>query len=219
MTGTGQMTHDHWTVGLIDDASSYCEIVREVLSEEGQVEQVLSWQSAEEYWRDTDHDNLDILYVDYRLPHMDGIELIAHIHKEKPDLPLVMLTAAASDEVIFRALRAGAVGFILKAELDDLPRTTLQILRGGAVISPSIAAKVLTAFRKPLPADHGLTTRERQVLKEIVAGASYAATSDLLGISQGTIKVHIRNIYKKLNIKNQIELTRKAYELGLGPDS
>ena len=181
-----------WSVGLIDDEEDYRLSARGIIEEEPRVRSLRLWSSAEEFWSDPAASELDILYIDYQLPHMNGVELVRMVRAKLPDLPLVMLTSAASDRVIMSALEAGAVGYILKMELEDLNKTTEQILSGGAVMSPSIALKVLQSFRKPVPDEAAqLTTRERQALELLATGASHARVGSAMGISAGTVKVQV----------------------------
>ena len=177
---------------------------------------VLAWPSAEEFWRDRSGPPLDLLYVDVHLPHMSGVDLVEIVRGKFPDLPIVMLTGVASDETIFQALRVGATGYLLKAEVDNIVEYTRMALEGGAAMTPGIALRVLQSFRKSSSGEEpNLTTREQQVLKLLVEGLSGPDVARRLGVSENTMRTHIKNVYRKLNVKSRVEMMHRAADLGL----
>lgn len=205
-----------WKLGFVENDESYSLFLMETLKTMQNVESVLQWRSAEEYWRDPSGQQLDLLFVDIGLPGMSGTELVSLISQRNPDVRMVMLTAVQTDEEIFSSLRYGAIGYILKSDVNQFKEVIEQLMDGGAVITPSIAARVLTTFRtenKLHTVD--LTKRERQVLGEIVNGLSTGEIASLFGTSDGTVRNHIKRIYKKLHVKSRVELMKKAKELGL----
>jgi DNA-binding NarL/FixJ family response regulator len=125
-----------------------------------------------------------------------------------------MLTVYRDDEKIFRSICNGASGYILKKES---PARILEAIRevhaGGAPMSSEIASRVLEAFRRLSPqhsTDAGLTSREEEILDELVKGNSYKSTADHLNISVHTVRFHIRSIYEKLHVHSKSEAVAKA---------
>ena len=160
---------------------------------------------------------VDVALVDLRLPRMTGIELIRRLKSLQPDLEIVVLTVFEDDESLYGALGAGASGYLLKdATPSDLADSLLQVHRGGAPMSPSIARRVLLEFRRPPPIpDLALTAREREVLELLTSGASYPLIAKALSISTNTVQTHIRAIYPKLEVSTKAEATAEAYRRGI----
>lgn len=205
-----------WEIGIVEDQKDFSQAIADMLMKEGLARSVRTWSSAELYWRDETKQDLDLLYVDHNLPHMSGVELIGMVAESYPEIRIVMLTRILTDNVIFRALQSGAIGYVLKSELKDINEITRQIMEGGAAITPTIALRIFKSFRKSdNPAGPKLTARERQVLEIMVTGSSTEKTAETMNISVATLRVHVKNIYKKLNINNKMDLARKASEMGL----
>ncbi len=203
-------------VGLVENDAAFEAKIRAELEKVQEVREIRSWHSAEIFWRDSRGRGIDLLFLDIKLPGMDGVELAGRIAERDPDTGIVMLSNLNSDHLIFQALRNGAIGYLLKSELGDIGETVRTILSGGATITPTIALRVLTSFRKSNPVlDGGLTDREKQILELMVSGKTIARVADTVGISVNTVNHHAKNIYRKLNVHNRTELARKAAEAGL----
>ncbi len=199
------------TVGLIEDRQRYRDLFAEMFAPHGDAYEIVTYKAAEEFLRAEDPARLDILLVDFSLPHMNGSKLIEIAHRKYPDLPLVMWTVFADDEVIYQALRAGAVGYFWKNEMADIVANCQMIIDGGAAMSPRIALRVMKSFRGKAQEDAAiLTQRER-----IVYGHSNRKIAEILRITFHTARTHVRNIYRKLEIQNQVQLMRKAADMGL----
>ncbi|TGL99711.1 response regulator [Leptospira jelokensis] len=174
-----------------------------------------TWTSAEDFLKHGKKTDLDLMFVDIRLPQMDGIELIRIISEEIPDLKTAALTIADSEETIFAALRAGALGYLLKSELSDLNHIITTIMNGGAMITPTIALRMIHSFRTPNEkSEFELTNREKQVLLEIASGLSIHEAGKRLGISDNTLNTHLKTIYRKLRVRNRVQLIERARKLG-----
>lgn len=205
------------TVGLVENEKRYRDYICEILNHDNRIASVITWKSAEEYWRDERGFNLNLIFIDILLNHMNGVELNRLINERNPEILKVMLTNIDSEEMIFKALRYGAVGYILKSELDDITSAIQIIAHGGAIISPTIACRVLNTFNEK-PVDDGspkLTTRERQVLEQLIQGMTKKKAADCLGISEETLRWHVKNIYRKLNVTSKLEMIRKSEQLRL----
>lgn len=203
-------------VGLVEDRQHYRDVFMKMFAPHGDVYELRMWTMAEEFLRDKQSAELDILYVDHDLPHMNGSKLIEIAHRDLPELPLVMWTIFAQDEIIYQALRSGAVGYFWKNELADIVPFTEMILDGGGAMSPSIALRVIQTFREKGPAGESiLTNREQQTLELLAEGYSSRRAADTLGITFHTVRTHVRNIYGKLEVQNKVQMMRKATDLGL----
>src|SRR5690606_33279961 len=148
----------------------------------------------------------------------NGIETTDLVKQKYPHIKIIMLTVFDNDENIFNAIKAGADGYLLK-EINpkDLHEGILETLSGGAAMNPSIAMKTLKLLRNPIDfnckdtlEDISLSDREVQVLEQLSKGLSYNIIAEHLFLSTGTIRKHIENIYKKLQVHNKLEAVEKA---------
>ena len=161
----------------------------------------------------------DAALVDLGLPDSSGAELIAGMLALRSDLVLLALTVRFDDAAIFGALRAGAVGYLLK---DSAPRAIVDALKeavaGGSPMSPSIARRVVRQFQPDENlALRELTGREREVLELLCSGGSYREIAGALGVAEGTIQTHVKRIYDKLGASNKAEAVRIALDARLVP--
>lgn len=165
----------------------------------------------------TNH-NLDLILMDIEMPVLNGIETTEIVKQKYPHIKIIMLTVFDNDEHIFNAIKAGADGYLLK-EINpkDLHDGILETLNGGAAMNPSIAMKTLKLLRNPIDfnckgtlEDISLSDREVQVLEQLSKGLSYNTIAEHLFLSTGTIRKHIENIYKKLQVHNKLEAVEKA---------
>lgn len=154
---------------------------------------------------------VDVVLLDVLMPEMNGLEAIEPILEQYPNAAVIMNTIKDDAETIFEALKRGATGYIDK-QSDDL--SIEEILRvvsnGGSIMSPSIARKVIESFRQVKVHFESLTPRERDVTKGILDGKSYKMIGDSLGISIDTVRMNIKNIYKKLHINSKSQLFKIA---------
>lgn len=165
-----------------------------------------------------DNHNLDLILMDIEMPVMNGIEATDKVKQKYPHIKIIMLTVFDNDENIFNAIKAGADGYLLKEiNAGDLHSGILETLNGGAAMNPSIALKTLKLLRNPfVPNDNKqleeikLTEREVDVLEQLSKGLSYKSIASNLVLSTGTIRKHIENIYRKLQVHNKLEAVQKA---------
>lgn len=155
----------------------------------------------------------DVVLMDIDLPGRDGIQAVTSLHREYPAVEVLMLTVFDDDDRVFRALCAGASGYLLK---QTPPEQIIDAIRsvygGGAPMSPSIARKVIASFpsRATQTADlDQLTNRESQVLHYLAKGMSYKLVAAELGISIETVRTHIKRIYEKLHVHSVTEAVAK----------
>ena len=156
----------------------------------------------------------DIVLNDIGLPGMSGIEGIRVLKERYPGLAILMLTVYDDDERIFDAICAGACGYLLK---NTAPVRLLDALkeavRGGAPMSPEVAARVISLFREirpPEPSTCDLTPHEMRLLKLFVEGHNYKTAAAELGVTVHTVSFHLRSIYDKLQVHSKSEAVAKA---------
>lgn len=170
------------------------------------------------------HVDVQLALVDLGLPDGNGIEFIDYLRLEqqKTDVPIMVISAWNTTEMIYQALSAGATGYVLK-ERDDLEImfALRSILTGGAIIDPSIAKEILNKFvgtETPyldLKRRSVLSNRETEILKLIASGASSKEISAQLAIAKYTVDVHIKNIYQKLEVNSRTKAIHVAQNIGL----
>ena len=162
--------------------------------------------------------NIDLILMDIEMPKMNGIEATYAIKQKFPQIKIIMLTVFDNDENIFKSIKAGADGYLLKeVNPKDLQQGIIDTLNGGATMTPSIALKTLKLFRNPIDfknvttqEDIQLTAREIEVLEQLSKGLKYHLIAENLFLSVGTIRKHIENIYAKLQVHNKLEAIQKA---------
>ena len=155
----------------------------------------------------------DLILMDIEMPKLNGIEATALVKQKYPHIKIIMLTVFDDDENIFKAIQSGADGYLLK---DVAPQALydaiMQTLGGGAAMTPSIALKTLNLLRSPLPLQSDdtdeavkLTGRETGVLEQLSKGLPYTSIAENLCVSPSTVRRHIENIYKKLQVHSKTE--------------
>ena len=206
-------------VAIVDDNSFLITAVKEKLSffEDISIKHT-SLNGSELLTKLEDNHNLDIILMDIEMPVLNGIETTQMVKQKYPHIKIIMLTAFDNDENIFNAIKAGADGYLLK-EINpkDLYNGIQETLNGGAAMNPSIALKTLKLLRNPIDInnsrDHeeiSLSKREVEVLEQLSKGLSYTVIADNLILSPSTVRKHIENIYKKLQVHSKIEAVQKA---------
>ena len=161
---------------------------------------------------------IDAILMDIEMPEMDGIEATAEIVAQYPHIKIIMLTVFDDEQRIFNAIQAGAMGYLLKDEPPQkLHESIKMIMDGGAPMSPTIAAKSLKLLRNPSRAesettgeDFNLGKREVEVLEQLSQGLDYQKIAENLFISPATVRKHIENIYRKLQVNNKMRAVNKA---------
>lgn len=206
-------------IAIVDDNTFLINAVKEKLSffEDVSVKHT-SLNGSELLTKLQENHNLDLILMDIEMPVLNGIETTQMVKQKYPHIKIIMLTAFDNDEHIFNAIKAGADGYLLK-EINpkDLYEGIKETLNGGAAMNPSIAMKTLKLLRNPIdiqnPRDQeeiSLSIREVEVLEQLSKGLSYTVIASHLFLSPSTVRKHIENIYKKLQVHSKIEAVQKA---------
>ncbi|MFN0728838.1 response regulator [Polaribacter gochangensis] len=165
--------------------------------------------------------HLDVILMDIQMPVMDGIKATEIVKNKYPHIKIIMLTVLDDDDYIFNAIKAGANGYLLKEiEAEKLHKSIIEVLEGGAPMSPSIALKTLNLLRNPGSVENNelnseeisLSKRETEILEHLSKGLKYNDIAGNLIISPATVRKHIENIYKKLHVHNKMEAVIKAQQ-------
>jgi DNA-binding NarL/FixJ family response regulator len=160
----------------------------------------------------------DVVLMDILMPVMDGIHATAIIRKESPDTEVVALTSVLEDAAIVDAIRAGAIGYILKdTEASELIRAIKSAAEGQVHLTPQVAARLLKEVRAPESGHEPLTERETDVLRLLAHGQSNKEISRALSIGEQTAKSHISHILSKLNVPSRTQAALYAIRHGLVP--
>jgi DNA-binding NarL/FixJ family response regulator len=158
----------------------------------------------------------DLVLMDVRMPVMDGIEATRRICAALPDVRVLIVTTFDLDEYVYGALRAGAAGFLLK---DTRPADLLSAIRviaaGESLLAPTVTRRLIERFVIRVPAELGITEREREVLALVAKGLSNAEIAARLHLSIGTVKTHVSHLLTKLDARTRVHLVIAAHEAGL----
>ncbi len=166
----------------------------------------------------------DVVLMDLRMPHMDGVEATRLIRAELPDTQVLVLTTYAEDESLFPALQAGARGDLTKdASAEEIERAIHAVAAGETHLDPSVQQRLLAAVLQEQPAPtpspqelpDGLTPREAEVLRLIAAGLSNAEIAQALVVSSATVKSHVNRVFYKVGARDRAQAVRYAYEHGI----
>ena len=198
-------------VVIADDHRLVLDGIKRALESDGGFEIVGETQSGTQVLPLVGKTNPDLVLLDVRMPHMDGLACLDQIRARHPAVKVVMLSASSNPELVEAALRRGASAYVIKTvNPDDLPATLRQALEGnvhtaiGGEETDRASAKAL-----------GLTERELTILGALARGLSNDEIAKEFWVAPQTVKFHLTNIYRKLGVKNRTEATRIAYQHGL----
>lgn len=163
--------------------------------------------------------NPDVILMDLMMPRKSGIEAIEEIKQEDPDARILVLTSYSDDEKVFAAIKAGALGYLLKeTSTKELLQAIHDVYRGESSLHPAIARKLIRELNRPSnlpPADEPLTEREIEVLVYVARGYSNQDIANSLFISERTVRTHVSNILSKLHLANRTQAALYALKEGL----
>jgi DNA-binding NarL/FixJ family response regulator len=209
---------------LVDDQSLFREALRTLLALQPDFEIAAEAENGERAVGLAKTHRPDVILMDLRMPVMGGVEATRRVLAETPEARVVVLTTFEEDEEIFAAMRAGAVGYLLKAcSADKLCGSVRAAAQGTSVLEPSVAARMMAELnrlttqegkRTAQPLVDPLSERELAVLKLLATGCSNKEIGARLNIAEGTVKNHMTNVLGKLSVLDRTQAALKARELG-----
>ena len=204
-------------IAIVEDDPQTRSLLKALLDTEPSFCVVMDSDSMEHFLWDARHvDHLDLVLLDIELPGMNGIRGASMVRDRWPEADIVMLTVYENWDYIFKALQAGASGYLLKSSPLDQIVQSLHLLReGGAAMTPQIAMKLVKYFHpdSAQPSESDLTDRQKEVVAAILDGLSYKEIADRLCVSLGTVHSHIKRIYRKLNVHSKGDIYRLGEQL------
>jgi len=209
---------------LVDDQALFREALGTLLSVRDDIEVVGEAADGQQALRQAAALTPEVVLMDLRMPVLDGIAATRRLRVDQPDIRVLALTTFDDDEDVFAALRAGAVGYLLKdVSSERLVEAVRAAARGESVLQPSVAAKVVARFAElddsPVPATQPLivplTDRELEVVGLMAQGRSNREIAAALFLAEGTVKNHVTNVLAKLEARDRTQAALRARALGL----
>lgn len=204
---------------IVEDNKTIREGLALVINATDNLKCMANYSSCEKMLNQIEEDSPDLILMDIGLPGMSGIEGIKKVKEIHPDMLILILSIYEDDDNIFKALCAGACGYLVKkTPPSQLIESILEAYDGGSPMSANIARKVVGYFQKNAKhfdkSEDNLSDREKEILTSLSKGNSYKLIADSLCISIDTVRYHIRNIYKKLQVHSQSEAVATALRKG-----
>ena len=218
---------DNISVVLADDHVLVRDGIKYLIENEKNIRIVGEASDGQEALEMVEKENPDVLIVDIRMPEYTGIEVVKILKKQHPEIKALVLSMHHSKEYVIQSIQAGADGYLLKgSSKEEFVKALRSVAGGGKFFTGDISEILISNFvdgnvKDPLQEEpendalNVLTKREKQVLKLILKGKNNKEISDELEISKRTAEVHRFNLMKKLQVKNQVELTHKLREIDL----
>lgn len=209
---------------IADDHALFREGIRRLLGSAGDIEVVGEARSGEEAVGLVEDLTPDVVLLDVMMPGMSGIDVARVIRTTSPRTRVVILTVHANEEFLFEAIKAGAMGYLLKdASPDELLRAVRLVAQGDGLLAPAVAAKVFKEFARVAAAQDlapvltTLTARETEILRHVTAGLANKEIARALNISERTVKNHLSNIMEKLHVNSRTQAAVYALRTGIVP--
>jgi len=209
-------------VMLVDDQAMIRSGLQMILEAEPDLQVIAEADSGQEAIRIAGRDKPDVILMDIRMPGMDGLTATQEILEANPSARIIILTTFDVDDYVYRSLRIGASGFLLKnAPADDLVHAVRVVAGGEAMLAPAVTKRVIEEFgRQPEPSPAvtsmaNLTDRELEVLQLVAAGMSNAEIGEALFVSETTVKTHVSRMLTKLGLRDRVQAVVAAYDAGL----
>jgi NarL family two-component system response regulator LiaR len=214
---------DNIRVLLADNKEVFREGLARLLEEQEHIEVVLQCSGAEETVQKTKDIEPDVVLINTDISDFGKTKTAQKISKACPGVKVAMLTDSESEEDLFSAIEAGAIGYLLKdMKVDDLMKSIDLIAKGEVVVSPPLAGKLVDKLGDMKPSEagvkDGLSEREQDILKLLVKGSTNKEIAEALFIAENTAKVHIKSILEKLRLRNRQQAAAYAVKQGLATE-
>ena len=204
---------------IADDHAIVRKGIRALLATEPDVEVVGEAENGQEAVTAAQELQPDVILMDLMMPEMDGIEATRCITADHPEARILVLTSFAADDKVFPAIKAGALGYLLKdSGPEELVDAIRQVYQGESSLHPTIARKLLSELSGPSerpPTAEPLTEREVEVLRLVARGGSNREIAEALVISEATVRTHVSNILSKLHLASRTQAALYALREGL----
>lgn len=201
------------TVAIVEDDKNYNNALKSIVDFQDNMTCVAQYFNGESALHKLKEQEPDVVLMDIQLQDHSGIDIVANLKEFLPDTTFIMCTTFEDDEKIFSALRAGASGYLVKGEpMEKIISAILEVSNGGAPMSFNIAKRVLQHFHETKTQVQSLsllTPTEKEVLEFLAQGLLYKEIADKKCVTIDTIKKHIGNIYRKLQVTNKVEAINK----------
>jgi NarL family two-component system response regulator LiaR len=207
------------SVLVADDHAIVRKGICALLATEPDIEVVGEAKDGRDVIAETQRLQPDVILMDLVMPGMDGLEAIRHITAHQPETRILVLTSFAGDDKVFPAIKAGALGYLLKdSGPEELVQAIRQVYRGKSSVHPTVARRLLQELSDPSGRGSErdpLTEREVEVLQLVAQGQSNRQISHQLAISEATVRTHVSNILAKLNLSSRTQAALYALQKGL----
>lgn len=204
-------------VAIVEDELETLEGLKILVNASDNLFCIGTYESAEAIIKSFKHLQADIVLMDINLPGSCGIQCVRELKLLRPQVQFIMCTDLDDDDKIFEALRAGAAGYLVKnISRFKLEEAILEIYQGGSWMTPKVAKKVISFFyqnQKNTAQANTLTAREKELMKLVEKGYSNKEIAEHLTISINTVKIHISNIYEKLQVHNKTAAVNKLKDV------
>jgi len=215
------MTNQNHTIRvlIVDDHTIVRKGIKALLAETSDIQVIGEAENGLEAIKLSKQLEPDVILMDLLMPKMDGIEATRQITAQQPQVRMLVLTSFVGDDKVFPAIKAGAMGYLLKdSEPSELIRSIYKVYRGEPSLHPIIARKMMKEILEPpavKPTPEPLTVREVEVLQLLAKGLSNDEIADQLTISEVTVRTHISHLLAKLHLANRVQATLYALREGL----
>ena len=209
------------TVAIVEDSRTIRESLRRILEDTPGLRCEWAVSSAEEALVEAPRCRPDVILMDIHLPNMSGIECTARLKAALPEADVIMLTVYEDNDKIFKALQAGACGYLLKrTRPEELIQAIKDVKQGGAPMTSEIARRLVETFHRPaaaLESDSALSRREREILELVSRGYGNKEIADQLSIGLETVRHHLKRVYEKFHVHSRSEAVVKFLGLDTRP--
>jgi DNA-binding NarL/FixJ family response regulator len=208
------------TIWILEDHENFAKQIKRMIDAEEDMQCPFHFTNAEEMYEKLKFtsEHPDLLLLDLGLPRKSGLEVLYDLKTLMPHTKVLILSSFDEREKVYRAICNGAAGYLLKtSDTDELIGGIREIIRGESALSSPIAKMILEGFSRygPVEQVEPLTSREEDVLRFLVQGLIKKEIADELNISQHTVDMHVRSVYRKLHVRSQTEAVAKALRQGI----